>query len=153
MTSQKQYKVQKFRLSYTKEPSSTVSCRISKKDDVVEFCKKYLSESPIEIVCIIALDNGNNIIGFEEVRGATNQCAVYPANCFRFLLCAGASSFVLAHNHPGNSVQASEADWNITERLKEAGKLLEIPLLDHIIITETSSVSLRETSRWDSKTP
>lgn len=152
MTSSKSYSVQKYRLTYVKE-SPSVSCRISKKDDVVEFCKKYLSQSPIEIVCIIALDNGNNIIGFEEVRGATNQCPVFPANCFRFLLSAAASAFIIAHNHPGNSVQASEADWNITERLKEAGKLLEVPLLDHIIITETSSVSLRESSRWGRDTP
>lgn len=147
MASRKLYSVQKYRLTYVKE-SPTASCRISKKDDVVEFCKKYLSQSPIEIVCIIALDNGNRIIGFEEFQGATNQCAVYPANCFRFLLCSGASSFILAHNHPGGSTEASEADWNITERLKEAGNLLEIPLLDHIITTEATSVSLRETGRW-----
>src|SRR5271157_1363460 len=144
MTRRKSYSVQKYRLSYIKEPSPTVSCRISKKDDVIEFCKKYLSQSPIEIVCIIALDSGNNIIGFEEFTGATNQCAVYPANCFRFLLCAAASSFILAHCHPGGIMQASEADWNVTERLKEAGKLLEIPLVDHLIVTESSSVSLRE---------
>lgn len=99
-------------------------------------------------MCIVALDNGNNIIGYEALEGATNQCAVYPSNVFRFLLGSGASSFIVAHNHPGGSNCASEADWNITERLKKAGDLLEIPLLDHLIVTENDCVSLRESRRW-----
>jgi DNA repair protein RadC len=141
--------VQKYRLSYVKEKTSPIASRkILNKSDVGEFCNAYLSQLPIENVCIIALDTGNNIIGFEAVEGATNQCAVYPANCFRFLLCAGASGFIIAHNHPAGSTNASEADWNITERLKNAGKLLEIPLLDHIIVTETRQISLRDCSRW-----
>jgi DNA repair protein RadC len=146
----KMFTVQKYRLSYVKEKAAPIASRqITTKSDVVEFCNKYLSQLPIENVCIIALDTGNNIIGFEAVEGATNQCAVYPSNCFRFLLCTGASAFILAHNHPGNSAQASEADWNITDRLKNAGKLLEIPLLDHIIVTEDKHISMRDSSRWD----
>jgi DNA repair protein RadC len=147
--SRKVITVQKYKLSYVKEAAPIAPRQILNKSDVVEFCKKYLSQLPIENVCIIALDTGNNIIGFEAFEGATNQCAVYPANCFRFLLCAGASGFIIAHNHPGQNTHASEADWNITERLKNAGKLLEIPLLDHIIVTEEKHVSMRENSRWN----
>jgi len=46
------------------------------------------------------------------------------------------------------SSHASEADWKLTERLKKAGELLDLPLLDHILITETACISLRESSRW-----
>lgn len=148
--SRRTYSVQKYRLSYVKENGTIGSRRVTNRNDVLAFCKHYLSPLPVENVCIIALDNGNNIIGFEAIEGATNQCAVYPSNCFRFLLCAGASSFIIAHNHPGGSTRASEADWQITERLRSAGKMLEVPLLDHLIITETGHVSLKESGRWDS---
>ena len=144
----KKYTVQKFRLSYVKENSSLNKCSVNRKDDVVIFCKNFLSSLPLENVCVIALDNRNNIIGFDCIEGTTNQCALYPANVFRFLLSSAASSFILAHNHPAQSTHASEADWNITKRLKSAGELLDVPLLDHLIITETECISLRELPKW-----
>ena len=144
----KTYAVQKYRLSYVRENTDLGDCKVMSRNDVKDFCRHFLSPLPIEKVCIIALDNGHNIIGFEAIEGATNQCAVYPSNCFRFLLCAGASAFIIAHNHPGGSTRPSEADWKFTERLKKAGELLDVPLLDHLIITETELVSLRDSSRW-----
>jgi len=144
----KSYAVQKYRLTYVKENSSFNRIRISSRTDVADFCTQYLSPLPVENVCIIALDTGNNIIGYEALEGATNQCAVYPTNVFRFLLTSGAASFILAHNHPGGSSHASEADWKLTERLKKAGELLDLPLLDHILITETACISLRNCGRW-----
>src|SRR5664279_2089708 len=143
----KKYTVQKYRLSYVKEPTP-IKIKVCSRADVRDFCKQYLSPLPIEKVCIIGLDNGNNIIGYEAFEGATNQCVVYPSVVFRFLLSTAASSFIIAHNHPGGNTNPSEADWKITERLQNAGKMLEIPLLDHLIITENDSVSLREHSRW-----
>jgi DNA repair protein RadC len=145
------YSVQKYKLSYFKENVSLDNSLIISQNDVLDFCKKHLSSVPLENVIILALDNGNRIIGYDCVEGATNQCALYPANVFRFLLSAAASSFIIAHNHPGGSLNASEADWSITERLKEAGKLLEVPLLDHLIITENSHVSLQNSHRWNSE--
>ena len=145
----KMYTVQKYKLSYVKEDPSFPSHKIVNKSDVTDFCKKFLSDIPVENVCIIALDNSNSIIGFDAIEGATNQCAVYPSNCFRFLLSAGASSFIVAHNHPGGTTAASHADWTITKRLKDAGSLLDIPLLDHLIVTEDTVVSLRENSKWE----
>jgi hypothetical protein len=50
---------------------------------------------------------------------------------------------------PGWKYKRERSDWNITERLKTAGKMLDIPLLDHIIVTEDKHVSMRESSRWD----
>ena len=144
----KKYTVQKYRLTYVKERTNFNRIKICNRTDVADFCKQYLSTLPLENVCIIGLDNGNHIIGYDTVEGATNQCAVYPSNCFRFLLSSGASSFIISHNHPGGSTHPSEADWQLTERLQNAGKMLDIPLIDHIIITETACVSLRDSSRW-----
>lgn len=55
----------------------------------------------------------------------------------------------MAYNHPGGTPSASEADWEITLRLKNAGKLLDLPLLDSVILAEDSTVSLRESLRWN----
>lgn len=60
----------------------------------------------------------------------------------------GAASVILAHNHPGGGLNPSEADWLLTERIFQIGKLLELPLLDHIIISSNKVVSLRDLPRW-----
>jgi len=145
----KKYTVQKYKLTYVKENASIGNCCITNKNDVVEFCTKLLSSIPLENVCIIALDNGNHIIGYDRIEGTTNQCALYPANVFRFLLSAAASCFIISHNHPANSTSPSQADWQITEQLKAAGKLLDVPLLDHLIITDNKCVSLRDLPKWN----
>jgi DNA repair protein RadC len=145
----KKYTVQKYKLSYVKENASLGNCRVTNKNDVMEFCTNILSSIPLENVCIIALDNGNRIIGYDCIEGTTNQCALYPANVFRFLLSSAASSFIVAHNHPGGNTNPSQADWAITERLKSAGALLDVPLMDHLIITENKCVSLRELPKWN----
>ena len=145
----KKYTVQKYKLSYVKENASIGNCCITNKNDVVEFCTKLLSSIPLENVCIIGLDNGNRIIGYDCIEGTTNQCALYSANVFRFLLSIAASSFIISHNHPGNCTSPSEADWQITEKLKAAGKLLDVPLLDHLIITDNKCVSLRDLPKWN----
>lgn len=151
---EKTYVVAKYKISYVREQDKgTLEKRkVSNKNDVFELAKKYLEDLPYEAVIIIALDNQNRTIGINVTEGSVNQCAVYPANVFRFLLSCGAASFVMAHNHPGGNPAPSEADWNITKRLQGVGKGLEVPLLDHIIIAEDDlKVSLREhtSNRWN----
>jgi DNA repair protein RadC len=145
------YTVQKYKLSYVREPDTAAtreSRQINTRLDVVDFCKKYLADMPVENCCIIALNSGNKILGFTVFEGTTNQAAVYPGNVFRFLLSAGAVAFIVAHNHPGGIGYPSESDWNLTNKLRCGGELLDIALLDHLIISDGNSVSLREMSRW-----
>jgi DNA repair protein RadC len=123
---------------------------ISHRKDAEEFFRKYLKDNPVEIFCVVALNNRNSIIGFITNEGSTNQCATYPSNIFRFLLSSGASSFIIAHNHPGGGTNPSESDWILTERLFKAGALLDLPLVDHLIITEMDAVAMREMARWSS---
>ncbi|MEI7523950.1 MAG: JAB domain-containing protein [Mariniphaga sp.] len=63
---------------------------------------------------------------------------------FQVAIKANTTSIMLAHNHPSGNLQPSEADKRITEQVKEAGKLLDIPLLDHIILTSESYFSLAD---------
>jgi DNA repair protein RadC len=143
--------IQEYKIYYVKEPehASTKQRRtITHRKDVSDFCKNFLSDIPFEKTIIIALNAGNKVIGFTSFDGTDNQCAVYPKNVFLFLLTAGASSFILAHNHPGDSENASDSDWDITEKLFLAGKQLDLPLLDHVIVAGSKTISLRDFSRW-----
>ena len=144
------YTVQRYKLSFVKEkqPPSERTL-ITNREDVKGFCKRALADMPFETVCIIAVDNGNRITGYTATEGDINQCSVYPASCFRFLLCAGAAAFCMAHNHPGGTLHPSQADWDITKRLKTAGAILGIGLLDHLLIADEKVVSLREETRWN----
>lgn len=81
-------------------------------------------------------------------EGTANQCVVYPRHIMQKALHYAATSIIVAHNHPGGGLQPSDADWTLTERLFLIGKLLEIPLLDHLIISSEEVVSLRELPRW-----
>ena len=63
---------------------------------------------------------------------------------FQVALKANASSVMIAHNHPSGNLQASDADRRITQQVKEAGKILDIPLLDHIILTQENYLSLAD---------
>lgn len=67
-----------------------------------------------------------------------------PRTIFRAALECGATSFILAHNHPSGQTQPSEPDKAITKKLKEGGKLLEIHLLDHLILTSTTYTSMTD---------
>ena len=138
------YRVQKYKISYVRETGTPVEPRLIKhRKDVEEFAQKQLAEHPIEGVIIVALDNRNKITGYTRTEGTINQCAVYPREVFSFLMSCGAASFVIAHNHPGGSLWPSEPDWALTEKLQQGGKCLDIPLHDHIIVSEVGSYSLR----------
>jgi DNA repair protein RadC len=144
----KTYSVRKYNLAYVREPGLQNAISIQKSTDVSEFVRKYLSDLPIERVAVLALDGGNRITGYVSMDGDTNQCVVFPQSVFRFLLSAGASGFVLAHNHPGGTPDISSADWEITRRLHTIGKNINITLLDHIIIADETIISMRDNLQW-----
>ncbi|MBD3314475.1 MAG: DNA repair protein RadC [Chitinivibrionales bacterium] len=122
---------------------------VSKRRDVEEYLRFYYGSRKDEYVAVLFLDNGNHVIGTEMVaEGTVNQCVVYPRVIVQKAIEQGASSVILVHNHPGGTTEPSEADWQITLRLRQIGKLMDLPLVDHIIITRHESVSLRELSRW-----
>lgn len=122
---------------------------ITRRTDVEEYLRFTFGNKQDEYVAMVYLDNGNHVLGADIVaEGTVNQCAAYPRAFFEKALKNRATSFIIAHNHPGGSLHASQADWELTERLHKIGKLLDIPLLDHIIICQDSVVTLREDGRW-----
>ncbi len=77
-------------------------------------------------------------------RGSSAYTVVDPRQIFREAVSAGASSLILGHNHPSGDPEPSEADLDVTRRVAAAGVVLCIPLLDHLVVAATGSVSLAE---------
>ena len=122
---------------------------ISHRQDVDNYLQLQFGRRGDEYIAALYLDNANRVLGTEVVAaGTVNQCVLYPRAVVERALKFKASSLILAHNHPGGTPQPSEADWQITRRLAEIGKLLDIPLLDHVIICQDRVVSLKEMPRW-----
>ena len=91
------------------------------------------------------LNTQNEIIKREIVSiGTLNASLVHPREVFREAIKLNACSLILAHNHPSGSLEPSMEDVNTTQRLKEAGKILGIEILDHVLVTAEGYKSFRE---------
>jgi DNA repair protein RadC len=98
-----------------------------------------------ELFILLALDIRNTVIAEIEIaRGCLTGVDVHPREVFRPLIRAAAAAAVVAHNHPSGDPTPSQDDLLLTQRLREAGALLGIPLLDHIVIGASSYTSIME---------
>lgn len=89
-----------------------------------------------EIFAIACLDTGGNVTGVHEVsRGIVSSSLVHPREVFKRALLNNASGIICCHNHPSGDLNPSKEDIRLTERLVGVGKLIGIPILDHIIVT------------------
>jgi len=102
-----------------------------------------------EQIYVILLDNSNKIKGHKMISlGTVSSTVIHPREVFRPAIIAGASSIVLTHNHPSGTLVPSDNDDRVTKMVREAGSLLAIPLLDHIIVVESGSWYSYHENRW-----
>jgi len=94
---------------------------------------------------ILLLNRANKVLGWYKVsEGGMSGTVVDPKLVFSIALKGLASSICISHNHPSGNLKPSIEDINLTKRLKEAGALLEIPVLDHLIITNEGFYSFAD---------
>jgi DNA repair protein RadC len=94
-----------------------------------------------EIFSVIFLDAKNQVMHYNDIhRGTLTMSPVGAREVFRAAVREGASSIIVAHNHPSGDPEPSPEDLDVTAKLVEAGKLLDIPLLDHVIIGDALRV-------------
>lgn len=94
-----------------------------------------LHDADREHFLVMALNSKHHIISVTDAFvGALTECTVQVKEIMTYVLLARAAAFVVAHNHPSGDTNPSKEDIALTMRLVEAGKLLAIPLLDHVII-------------------
>ncbi len=104
-----------------------------------------LSHLKKEIFIILVLNSANALIRDVQIsEGILNSSLVHPREVFKSAILESAASVILLHNHPSGEAEPSQEDKNITRRMQEAGRLLDIPVLDHIIIGQGRYFSFRE---------
>ena len=97
-----------------------------------------------ELICMM-LDTKNHLLGEEMIfKGTVNGSFVSPREIFLTAMSYHAVGILLVHNHPSGDPTPSQADLDVTQRIAEAGELLGIPLLDHIIIGDCKYLSFRQ---------
>jgi len=100
---------------------------------------------PRESLFVLHLDTKNRVMGVEQVfAGAGNTTYLTVADVFRGALVGGAQAIILAHNHPSGDPTPSPEDITITRQINQAGSMLGVELLDHIVFSDTRYVSLKE---------
>jgi DNA repair protein RadC len=126
-------------LNTPKVSSSRCAYQIFKEvwaEDTIEFYESFK---------IILLNSGNKVLGVVEIsRGGISGTVVDPKLVFAAALKANSASIILGHNHPSGNLRASAQDEKLTRRLVEVGKLLDLPILDHIIVTSEGYYSFAD---------
>lgn len=120
--------------------------KISSPKDAAGLGQRFLEEADREQVIVCCLDNKNVPINLNVVSmGTLNTSLIHPREVFKTAIMSNAASIVLFHNHPSGDPEPSQEDISITKRIADAGTLMGIELLDHIIIgLEGRYLSLRE---------
>jgi len=119
--------------------------KISSSRDANNILRSVLTDKPYEEFWIILLNRSNRVIGIKMIsEGGISGTVVDPKKIFKIALDNHASSIILGHNHPSGNTTPSEADQKITKKLVNAGLLLEISVLDHLIITDDGFYSFAD---------
>lgn len=104
--------------------------------DVARLCFDTDKLEWVEEFVVITLNRANKVVGFFKVSsGGISGTVADSRVIFQLALLSNASGLILAHNHPSGNLKPSAQDFTLTEKIKAAGKLLEISILDHVIIT------------------
>jgi DNA repair protein RadC len=124
--------IREVRVSYLQ--TGEQQFRMRSPQDVAEFVRKVLSDNSREHCVALYFNGSNSVVSFSTISiGTANTATVHPREVFQRAISCGATSLVICHNHPSGATT-----------LKEAGDLLGIPLLDHVIVTDSSFYSLKE---------
>lgn len=128
-----------------KELSPEEKPRITGSADVFELLRSDLTDIPHEVFWVLLLNRANRVIKKQQIsQGGVAGTVADPKIIFKTALDELASGIILAHNHPSGNLTASQADINLTRKLKEGGKMLEIQVLDHVIIAGQKYLSFAD---------
>ncbi len=134
-----------YHVKLVREGRAVYSEAISQPAEVVAFFQKRIGDSIQEHFAALFLNVRNVPLGWREIsRGSVSASLVHPREVYLPAIKLAASSLILAHNHPTQDPSPSKDDIDLTRRLCQAGELLGIEVLDHLIVTESDFVSLKE---------
>ena len=114
-------------------------------EDAAHYVMPHLRYEQKEHFAVLLLNTKNHILGLLDVSiGSLSASVVHPREVFAMAIRYAAASMILVHNHPSGDPNPSREDLAITDRLVKAGRILDIPVLDHIILGDNRFLSLKE---------
>lgn len=134
-------------LTYKTKIKAKDRVRVTGSPESVDILRSVWSDKIewIEEFVILLLNRNNQVLGWVKIsQGGTSGTFTDPKIIFQYAINANASGVILSHNHPSGNLKPSQADRDITERIKNGGKLLDISILDHIIMTEDGYFSFAD---------
>ena len=138
--------IAEVQITYSSKVKNSDRIKIKCSADSVAALRTFWdSYEHTEFAYLLLLNRQNQIIGkFFLAKGGMTGTVVDVRVIFQVALKANASSLILCHNHPSGNTDPSEADRKITRQIKDAGVFLDIPLLDHIVLTADSYYSMAD---------
>lgn len=119
--------------------------RITSPADVAEIFIPILRDEVKEHFIVVCLSSANKIIRYEKIsQGNLNSSIVHPREVFKTAIENNSASIILIHNHPSENPEPSNEDISITRKMVEAGRMMDIPIFDHIIIAGNNYTSFVE---------
>jgi DNA repair protein RadC len=140
------YRIPVQRISLVRDGSLTSERnKFANAKDVFEFCKVLHAGADREMFHVLLLDGKNKLIGVNLVsQGSLSESVVHPREVFKAAILSNCSAIIGIHNHPSGDPLPSEEDKRCTTRLAAAGKVLGIPLLDHVVCGESEYFSFAD---------
>jgi DNA repair protein RadC len=140
------YDIAEVQLVYQRKPVSEELIIVTESVIAYEILEQAWDKNKIDLVeefKILLLRQNNSCIGVAHIStGGMSSCIADPRVIFATALKANAAAIVLAHNHPSGNTQPSSHDLALTDKLVEGGKLLDLKVLDHIILTSKGYLSM-----------
>jgi DNA repair protein RadC len=128
-----------------KETEPVKKPKITCSKDIYELIRPDLIDLPVEEFWVVLLNRANMVMRKVKIsEGGVAGTVADPKVIFKAALEQLASAIILVHNHPSGNITPSQADRDLTKKIKEAGQLLEIPVLDHIIFTDHQYLSFAD---------
>jgi len=139
---------QKLSLQKFNEPGISFREKITCSNDCYQIAKKFWDAESLEITesfNVVYLNKQNQTIAWAEIsRGGMDGTMADTRIIFAHAILAGATAMILFHNHPSGGLKPSDADIAVTKKLKAAGNILDILVLDHLIVTAESYYSFAD---------
>ncbi len=102
-------------------------------------------DSEVEELWVMALSSSREVLGIKQIfRGTVDSCMSHPRDIFRYACEKNAAAIILAHNHPSQDAKPSEADLAMTRQILKASQIMQIPVLDHLILTKRDYFSFAD---------
>ena len=133
------FNVAEIQLTYKTKVPPSERPKVDSSRNAYDILRSQWDENKIEFIeqfKVLFLNRANRVLGLLEVStGGVSGTVADPKIIFAAALKANASGIIVAHNHPSGNMIASQADIDLTKKLREAGKFLEIQMLDHLILS------------------